>query len=125
MSKGNTIKKQKKAGQTKTRTSKVGASVTGVFKGHFLTSKEMRKLLPFFLYLTVLAIIYITNNYKAEQKIIEISETKEELKKLRYEYITTKSQLMYHTQPSQVSQKLDQMGVKESTVPPYKIYIKD
>lgn len=102
----------------------MGASIASIAKGQFLTRREVMRLLPFFLYLTFLAVIYITNNYKAEQKIIAISETKEDLKKLRYEYITTKSNLMHQTQPSRVSQRLEKLGIAESTVPPYKIYIK-
>lgn len=124
MAKGNTIRKEKKAGSQKKRTNKVGASIASIAKGQFLTRREVMRLLPFFLYLTFLAVIYITNNYKAEQKIIAISETKEDLKKLRYEYITTKSNLMHQTQPSRVSQRLEKLGIAESTVPPYKIYIK-
>jgi len=80
--------------------------------------------IPFILYLTILAILYIANAYNAEKTIIDISRTKRQLEEIRYSYITTKSELMFNSKQSEVANKLKNSGIKESLVPPRKIYIK-
>lgn len=75
------------------------------------------------LFITLLAIVYIANSYNAEKTIIEIGKTKKELEELRFEYITTKSNLMFHSKQSEIAVRLAGSGIKESLVPPQKINI--
>jgi len=46
-----------------------------------------------------------------------------ELKELRSEYITLKSDLNYKSKQSQVAQATEILGIKESTIPPTKIVV--
>jgi hypothetical protein len=94
-----------------------------VLGGTFLTKKKVVRLLPFILYLTFLALLYIANTYYAERKVREIADIRREMKELRYEYITTKSELMHNTKQTEIAKHLSKYGIEESTQPPHKIYL--
>ncbi|HLO91962.1 MAG TPA: FtsL-like putative cell division protein [Lentimicrobium sp.] len=99
-------------------------SVASVLDGSFLTRDNLLRQIPFIIFITFLGIFYIANSYNAEKTIIEISRTKKDLEELRYEYITTKSSLMFQSKQSEVAYKLMSSQVKESLVPPVKLVIK-
>ena len=103
----------------------VGGSLHSIVDGSFLTRNNLVKQVRFILFITLIGVFYIANSYNAEKTIIEISRIKRELEELRFEYITTKSNLMFHSKQSEVAVKLKNTGVKESLVPPVKIYIKE
>ncbi len=102
----------------------VGKSMAHILDGSFLTRQNLLKQVPFIIFLTFLGVFYIANSYNAEKTIIEISKTKKELEELRYEYITTKSNLMFASKQSEVAYRLANSQVKESTVPPIKLISK-
>ena len=102
----------------------VGRSVSGFLDGKFFSRENLAKQIPFLLYLTLLGVLYIANSYNAEKTIIDISRTKKELEELRFSYITNKSDLMFHSKQSEVALKLVNSGIKESLVPPSKLYVK-
>lgn len=99
-------------------------SAASILDGSFLTRKNLLSQLPFIIFITFLAIIYIANSYNAEKTIIEINRTKKQLEELRYEYVTTKSNLMFQSKQSEVAYRLATSQVKESTVPPVKLISK-
>ncbi|KAF5057902.1 hypothetical protein DSECCO2_351980 [anaerobic digester metagenome] len=115
-------KRRLKAFTTLNRKMHVGSSLHSIVDGSFLTRDNLVKQVPFILFLTLIAIFYIANSYNAEKTIIDISRTKRELQELRYEYITTKSNLMFHSKQSEVASRLKNSGLKESLEPPVKIY---
>jgi len=94
-----------------------------IIDGTILTRENSIKLLPFIFYLGFLAVLYIGNTYYAEKTVRDIEKIKTELKELRYEYIATKAELMYQSKQSEVAKNLEDIGLKESTTPPQKIYI--
>jgi len=81
------------------------------------------KKVPFLLFLFVLALVYIGNNYVAQSKVKQIDSISKELKDLHDEHISTKSDLMYFTKRSEVAKRLREMEIKEATKPPFKIYV--
>ena len=95
-----------------------------LLNGTFLTRQGFLKLVPLILFISLLGIIYIANNYWAIKNYREISALKKELKELRFEHITTKSDFMYKSKQSEVARILDSLGIKESTIPPQKFIIK-
>ena len=109
---------------TKKRSGKAN-SFRSILGGAFLTREATAKHLPFLLFLAFLAVIYIGNSYYAEKNIRRIERLQHELKEYRYEYIFTRSKLMQNTRQSKVAEKLKDKGIKESTVPPNKIYVKE
>ncbi|MEI7981185.1 MAG: FtsL-like putative cell division protein [Bacteroidota bacterium] len=89
--------------------------------GDYLTREWVIVNLPYLLYVAVLAMIYIGNTYYTEKKFKDIEHTKNELKELRYQYITNKSVLMFRCRQSEISKQAFTYGLKETMLPPYKI----
>lgn len=79
------------------------------------------KNIPFFLYLSALAVIYIYNGHHAEKAIKDINKTSKELKDLQYEYKMVRSEWMFMTKQSEVIKTVAPFGVKEILVPPVTI----
>ena len=78
-----------------TRIKGVGGAFQNVLGGNFLRREGSVRLLPYFLFLTILVMFYIANTYYAEKKERDIQALRRSLKELRYEYITTRSELMH------------------------------
>ena len=121
----NELRSKPKAGSKESlaKSSAVKRGFQNVLGGGFLTKDGIVNLLPFLFFATFLTILYIANIYYAEKDIREINALKIELKELRYEYITSKSSLMNIGKQSEVSKRLQGSGVKESIVPPYKLFV--
>lgn len=77
----------------------------------------MRNFL-FFLFLAVLAVIYIYNGHYADKTAREINKVSAELKELQYEYKTLKSDVMFRSKQSELAKSVDPIGLKELIAPP-------
>ena len=97
--------------------------LSSVFSGTFLTNESTLKHLPFILFLALIAIFYIANGYYADDKIREVNKVSNQLKELRSEYISTKSELMFASKQSEVAKAAEQLGLTEPVVPPIKIEV--
>jgi hypothetical protein len=97
--------------------------LSSVFSGTFLTNEKNLNHLPFILFLAFIAILYIANGYYADDKIREVNKVTYQLKELRSEYISTKSELMFASKQSEVAKAAEQLGLKEPVVPPVKIEV--
>jgi cell division protein FtsL len=91
------------------------------WKKLFLDYQWIVKNIPFFLFLSVLAILYIYNGHYAEKTIKDINRTARELKELQYEYKTIKSELMFKTKQSEVVRAVEPLGLKELLQPPARL----
>jgi len=80
-------------------------------------------LLPFLLFIALIAMFWISNTYYAERNIRDINKLSKEVKELRSEFMSTKLKLMYKSKQSQVADMVDDIGLKESRTPPHKIII--
>ena len=90
-----------------------------VLSGKGLAEKSFGELAAFILYVVFLLVFYINHSYQAESYIREISSLERELKDLRSEYITTKSQLMFHSKQTEVQQLVKAQGLEKSKIPPF------
>ena len=107
------------------RSNSAARSLQNILGGNFLTKEATTKHLPFLLFLAFLALIYIGNIYYAEKNIRRTEKLQKELKELRYEYVSVKSKLLQNSQQSKVAMGLASKGIKESTVPPNKIFVEE
>lgn len=73
---------------------------------------------PFFLFLSVLAVVYIYNGHYADKTIRDINTMHKELDELNYEFKTLKSEVMFRSKQSELSKAVEPLGLKELTVPP-------
>ena len=101
----------------------VGRSLHAMLDGSFLTRDKFMKAMPFIIFLMVLGVIYITNIFHVERTKRQIDDLEEEIRELRYEYISSRSKLMYESKPSEIAEKLKEAGIGESLDPPKKIIV--
>ncbi len=123
MSSGNDRKYKQRVNKL-AETENLGGSsrvIKSLLGGGFLAKDSSVRFLPFLLFLTLLGLIYIANIYYAEENIRKIDDINRELKELRYEYISNHTKLMHISKQSELAKKLEFLGVKESTTPPFKI----
>lgn len=108
----------------KQKDSRVGITLRSVLDGSVLTKESVVRLLPFGLYIAVLIVTYIGISYNSEKNIRKTNKTRNDLKELEFEYISTKSDLMHLSKQSEVAIRLDSLkiGIIESVVPPLKIF---
>lgn len=97
--------------------------LSSVFSGTFLSNEKTLKHLPFILFLALIAIFYIANGYYADDKVREVNKISNQLKELRSEYISTKSELMFASKQSEVAKSVESLGLLEPVVPPIKIVV--
>ena len=118
----NTFKQEKKAKEKK-EAGQVSKSLANIFSGNFLSRDNVVGFLPFIFFLTFLGIVYIANGYYAENIVRDLHKTGNDVKELRSEYITIKSDLNYKSKQSQVAHATESLGIIESTTPPTKIVV--
>ena len=99
------------------------AAVSALLDGSLLTQKWVINNLPYLIFLGALAVFYISNSATAERNRRKAMQLEAELKELRYKYISTKSSVMYLSNPSQISERLRETGIRENLAPPVKIFI--
>jgi len=94
-----------------------------IFGGGFLSDERTTQHIPFILFLAFIAILYIANGYYADDKIREVNRVNNQIKELRTEYISSKSDLMFVSKQSQVAKAVEPLGLKEPVIAPMKIEI--
>lgn len=99
----------------------IGKFLHSVLDGTFLTRGKLRRALPFILFLLILGFIYISNIFKVEKQKRQIDDLEEDLRELRYEYVTSRTKLMDESKPSKLVIKLKDTGIDETLDPPAKI----
>ncbi len=79
------------------------------------------KNVPFFLFLSLLAICYIANGHYADNTIRNINKTTRLLKEQEYEYKTLNGKLMFQNRLSEVAKATEAIGLKENIQQPIKL----
>lgn len=102
-------------------------SIKNVMDGSILTNDNFLNQVPYILFLTFIAVIYIGNRYHAEKILRETINISSELKELRAEAITSTSKLMFKSKQSEVARLVNEngLGLKEAVEPPRKLIISD
>ncbi|MEY1639491.1 FtsL-like putative cell division protein [Tenuifilum osseticum] len=100
---------------------KVGAK--DFISGRILTHEMVSGQMPYIIFLVVLAIIYIANNYHYNNLLRTELKLRKEVKNLRAESITTAAQYMSISRQSEVVKLVEEkgLGLIESRVPPKKL----
>jgi predicted membrane protein len=88
-----------------------------------LNYQSIVKQVPFFLFLALLAVVYIYNGHYADKTIRNINQTAKEVKELQYEYKTVKSEVMFRSKQSELARAVEPLGLKELTIAP--VVLKD
>jgi Bacteriodetes cell division protein (FtsL-like) len=80
--------------------------------------KRIVKNIPFFLFLAVLAVLYIYNGHYADKLLRKITTTEKNIKELEYEYKAVKSDLIFRSKASELVKAVEPLGLKELRTPP-------
>ena len=100
-------------------------SAKSLIDGSVLTKNWVVNQVPFIVFITFLAILYIANRYHAERIVRETVKIQREVKELRFESITKAADLMYISKQSEVARMVKEKipGLEELVEPPSKIVI--
>lgn len=99
--------------------------IAAILSGSLLTQDAVVKHLPYMLFLAFLGLVYIANGYLAESSVREINRTQQEIKELRSEQISMKSELNNTIIESELKKIIAarEIGLQESIDPPKKILL--
>ena len=79
------------------------------------------KNITFFLFLAVLAVVYIANGHMSDNRIRKINDTGRKLKDLQYEFKTLKSEMMFKSRESEMVKAAGPLGLQMDTIAPFRI----
>lgn len=93
--------------------------------GSVLTTNLVTKQLPFLVFLTFLAIVYIGNRYNAEKVVRQTVFLQKRIKELKAESVSISAKLMDISKQSEVSKLISERGLDliESVEPPKRLII--
>ncbi len=80
--------------------------------------------MPYLMFLTLLCILYITNNNRAISLTRSINNKGKELKELHWRYLDVQSRLMFQTSETQLIPKAATIGLKPLDKPAFEIKVK-
>ncbi len=84
----------------------------------WLNYQSIVKQVPFFLFLALLAVLYIYNGHYADKTLRNINRTAKEVKELQYDYKAVKSDVMFRSKQSELVKAVEPLGLKELVFPP-------
>lgn len=87
-------------------------------KRRWVSYQWVVKNVPYFLFLSLLAIIYIYNGHFADKTIRNTNRVVKEIKDLKYEFKTLKSEVMFRSKESEMLEAVTPMGLKPLVAPP-------
>ncbi|MGQ1890894.1 FtsL-like putative cell division protein [Thermophagus sp. OGC60D27] len=88
-----------------------GISFKEFLHGRFLAGKELGRHWGFMTFIVFLAFLYIGNRYQMEHLLDRQADLMKELKELKYEAITTSSELMNMSKQSEVMERVRKAGI--------------
>ncbi len=97
------------------------SSVKGV--ANLFQTKWINNNLFFFLYLAMLAVVYIAYGHWTDKTLRAINKTQNELKDLQYEFKTVKSEVMKNSEVNEVLKVVQPMGLNISNEVPKRLTI--
>ena len=99
---------------------KEGRRATPKVRGwkRWLNYQSVVKQVPFFLFLTLLAVVYIYNGHLADKTTRNINRTAREVKELQHEFKTVKSEVMFRSKQSELVKAVEAAGLKELATSP-------
>jgi hypothetical protein len=80
---------------------------------------------PFFLFLVLLTLVYISNSHSVEGTIRRMDDIKAELKEVKWNLQASQSDLQCRIKQTEVAKTVEPMGLKEIVQPPKKIQIEE
>lgn len=74
--------------------------------------------IPFFLFLAVLAVVYIYNGHYADKLFKKITTVEKNIKELQYEYKSVQSEVIFRSKATELMRAVEPLGLKELSEKP-------
>ena len=84
----------------------------------YINYQSIVKNIPFYFFLSVLAVFYIYNGHHADKLVRKTSVSEKNIKELEYEFKTLKSEVIFRSKPSELVKAVEPLGLKELKEPP-------
>lgn len=81
------------------------------------------KNIPFVFFLVGMGLVYIANSHYAEKKVRKIEKLKTEVKTLKWEYWSLRSEIMHGSTQSELSRKVEMYGLYAPEDSPKRIVV--
>ena len=81
---------------------------------NFFAGGIVLKNLPFIYFSGFLALFYIANAHAAEKKVRQIHKLRDEVKELRWQYMSFKSEFLFSSSPSQLANDVKSLDLGHS-----------
>ncbi len=94
-------------------------SLRTILGGDILTGSWFRRYFWFFVFITFLSIVYVSNRYAYQQEMIESKNLSDTLLDRRYKALTRSAELLEKTLRSHVEEDLVDSTLQTSLTPPY------
>jgi hypothetical protein len=83
------------------------------------------KNLPYVLFLSFLTVAYIANAHFAERQVRSIQTLQKEVKELKRQYNSMKSEIMFESRLSEVGEEVETLGLRKSVSHVKRIKLED
>ncbi|MBS1928311.1 MAG: hypothetical protein JST95_06960 [Bacteroidetes bacterium] len=83
--------------------------------------KFIVKNIRFFIFLGVLAVLYIYNGHYVDKLVRKIAVTEKNIREREYEYKTLKSEVIFRSKASELIKAVEPIGLKELKNPPIQL----
>jgi hypothetical protein len=84
-------------------------------------NKWIVKNIPFYFFISAIAIVYIANGHYADKTMRQINATEKNLKEMEYEFKTVKQEVIFRSKESELAKAVEPLGLKPLVVPPLRI----
>lgn len=84
-------------------------------------NKWIVKNIPFYFFISAIAILYIANGHYADKSMRQINKTGKHLKEMEYEFKTIKKEVMFRSKESELAKAVEPLGLKQLVAPPLRI----
>jgi hypothetical protein len=88
---------------------------------NLMYNKWLVKNIPFYFFISAIAIVYIANGHYADKTMRKINQTEKNLKEMEYEFKTVKQQVIFRSKESELAKAVEPLGLKPLVVPPLRI----
>ncbi|MBU3714607.1 MAG: hypothetical protein FGM46_06620 [Ferruginibacter sp.] len=80
----------------------------------YLGYESIVKNIPFYLFMSMIAVIYIYNGHLADNLIRKIVKGEKNVQQLEFEYRNLKTEVIYRSKESELVKILEPLGLKEA-----------
>ncbi|HUZ57595.1 MAG TPA: FtsL-like putative cell division protein [Hanamia sp.] len=84
-------------------------------------NKWIVKNIPFYFFISAIAIVYIANGHYADKTMREINTTEKNLKEMEYEFKTVKQDVIFRSKESELAKAVAPLGLKPLLAPPLRL----